>query len=83
MYRYKTKGTCAKSIDIDTEGDIIRSVTFEGGCHGNAQGMSALLPGMRVEDAITKLRGIQCRKGTSCPDQLAQALEKMQQELPK
>jgi len=67
---------CSKLIDIEVEGDIIRKVIFTGGCHGNTQGLSALLVGMKVKDAIARLDGIDCRgRGTSCPDQLARALK--------
>lgn len=77
--RYQTKGTCSTAIDIEVNDGIIESVKFTGGCNGNLQGISALVKGMKVEDAISKLRGIRCGfKSTSCPDQLAQALEKMQ-----
>ena len=73
---YKTKGTCSTQIDIDVEDGIIKSVKFTNGCNGNLQGVSRLVEGMRGEDAIAKLRGIKCGfKNTSCPDQLAQALE--------
>lgn len=76
--RYQTKGTCAAYIDIDLDGDIIRSVSFYGGCNGNLQGISKLVEGMKAEDAINKLKGIRCGyKPTSCPDQLALALESM------
>ena len=72
---YRTKGTCARRIVVDVEDGIIRGVGFEGGCHGNLQGVAALVTGMKVEDAIAKLSGIDCRgRGTSCPDQLAKAL---------
>lgn len=77
--RYKTKGTCSTAIDIEVSDGIIESVTFTGGCHGNLQGISSLVKGMKVEDAISRLKGIRCGfKPTSCPDQLAQALESMQ-----
>ncbi len=73
---YKPKGVCSSSIDIEVDGNIIRSVKFTGGCHGNLQGISKLVEGMQVEDAISRLKGIRCGfKNTSCPDQLAQALE--------
>lgn len=75
---YKPKGVCSSAIDIEVDGDIIRSVKFTGGCHGNLQGISKLVEGMQVEDAISKLKGIRCGfKNTSCPDQLAQALESL------
>lgn len=77
MFAYKTRGTCSQQILIDTEGDIITNVTFIGGCTGNTQGVASLVKGMKVEEVIARLKGIQCRAGTSCPDQLATALEKM------
>lgn len=79
-YTYKTHGSCSRSIKIDVEGGVIQSVTFQGGCSGNAQGLSRLLPGMSVEDVIDKLSGIQCQNGTSCPDQLTRALIQMRSE---
>lgn len=75
MFKYKTHGTCSQMILIDTEGDTIKHVEFIGGCHGNTQGISILVEGMKVDDVIAKCKGIQCRAGTSCPDQLATALE--------
>ena len=78
---YKTKGTCSTAIDIEVNDGIIESVQFTGGCNGNLKGICALVKGMRVEDAIEKLEGIRCgMKPTSCPDQLAQALKKIQAE---
>ena len=77
---YKTKGTCSTAIDIEMDGDVIRSVAFTGGCNGNLKGISSLVSGMKAEDAIAKLKGIRCGfKPTSCPDQLACALEEMLQ----
>lgn len=76
--RYQTKGTCSSAIDIEVKEGIIESVKFTGGCNGNLQGISALVTGMKVEDAISKLKGIRCGfKSTSCPDQLARALENL------
>jgi len=73
---YKTQGVCSQLIDIEVEEGRIQSVKFTGGCHGNLQGISALVKGMTVEEAISRLKGIRCRdKVTSCPDQLARALE--------
>ncbi len=73
---YKTKGTCSTQIDIEVDGDIIKSVKFTGGCNGNLQGVSRLVEGMKAEDAIARLRGIKCGfKPTSCPDQLSYAIE--------
>ena len=68
-------GTCSRQIDIELDNDIIRSVRFTGGCDGNTQGVAALVRGMKVEEALARLEGIDCRgRGTSCPDQLARAL---------
>ncbi|MCF0148086.1 MAG: TIGR03905 family TSCPD domain-containing protein [Clostridium sp.] len=76
MFIYKTKGVCATEIHLDIEKDTIKSVEFVRGCQGNLTGISALVSGMNIDDAINKLRGIDCRnKGTSCPDQLSKALE--------
>ena len=74
MFVYKTKGTCSRAIEIEVAGDTIKSVNFVGGCAGNTQGVARLAEGMKIDDAIARLKGIQCRGGTSCPDQLAQAL---------
>ena len=72
---YKTKGTCSRAIVLDVEDGVILSCKFIGGCSGNTQGVAALVKGMRVEDAIDRLSGIQCGfRGTSCPDQLSRAL---------
>jgi len=76
--KYKPKGVCSTSIDIDLDNGIIQSVSFTGGCNGNLQGISKLVEGMDAKDAIQRLKGIRCGfKSTSCPDQLAQALETM------
>lgn len=76
--RYQTKGTCSSAIDIEVKDGRIESVKFTGGCNGNLQGISALVKGMMVEEAISRLKGIRCGfKNTSCPDQLAKALESM------
>ena len=73
---YKTKNTCSRSIEFDLDNDIVTNVKFNGGCMGNTQGVAALVEGMKAEDVIRKCRNIQCGfRGTSCPDQLALALE--------
>ena len=75
---YQPKGVCSNAIDVEVEDGVIKSVEFTGGCNGNTQGISRLVAGMKVEDAISRLKGIKCGfKSTSCPDQLACALEKM------
>lgn len=77
--RYQTNGTCSTAIDIEVKDGIIEAVSFTGGCNGNLKGICSLVRGMKVEDAISRLKGIQCGfKSTSCPDQLARALESMQ-----
>ena len=76
--KYKTQGTCSQEIDIELRDGVIESVQFVGGCNGNLKGICALVKGMKAEDAIDKLKGIKCGfKSTSCPDQLAKALESM------
>ena len=75
MFKYKTRGTCSQFILIDTEGDVIQSVEFIGGCTGNTQGVARLCTGRNIDEVIARCKGIQCRAGTSCPDQLATALE--------
>ena len=72
---YTTRGTCSRFIDIEIDGETIEDITFIGGCAGNTRGLSMLLKGMNIQEVIPRLRGIECRGNTSCPDQLAQALE--------
>jgi uncharacterized protein (TIGR03905 family) len=74
--RFTPRGVCSRAIDIELEGEIIRSVRFTGGCAGNTQGVAALVTGMNAREAIERLSGIRCGfKATSCPDQLAKALQ--------
>ena len=74
--KYTTQGTCSRFIDFDLEDGIVKNVVFTGGCNGNLKGIGALVEGMTAEDAIKRLTGIKCGfKPTSCPDQLAKALE--------
>lgn len=75
MYIYKTSGVCSTEIHIDVKDNKIENVNFIRGCAGNLLGISSLVKGMNINDAIDKLKGIQCgSKETSCPDQLAKAL---------
>ena len=76
---FKTcEAVCSEQIDIETEGEIIRSVKYTKGCHGNTQGLGRLCAGMKVCDVIDRLSGIDCKaRGTSCPDQLARALKQL------
>lgn len=73
---FSPKGVCSRRIDIVLDGDVIQSVKFTGGCNGNTQGIAALAQGMTVKEYIDRCKGINCGgKGTSCPYQLAMALE--------
>ena len=75
-YQYKPSGVCARGIAVELDGGVIRSVDFNGGCAGNLAGISRLVEGMRAEEVIAKFKGTRCgSKATSCPDQLARALE--------
>lgn len=80
---YNTRGTCARQILLDINDDkTVNSVEFVGGCNGNLQGIAALVKGKNIDDVIFSLKGIDCNfKGTSCPDQLAKALEEVKEEL--
>lgn len=81
QFTFRPQGVCSQLIEIETEGNIIQDVRFTGGCNGNLQGISALLKGMTVENAIDLLSGIRCGfKDTSCPDQLSKALKAMQEQ---
>ena len=76
QYEYKTKGTCSQRILFEIDGDIVKNVSYIGGCHGNLQGIGKLVEGMNVNEVISRLEGIRCgMKPTSCPDQLATAIE--------
>ena len=81
-YKYKPKGVCSYEMTIEVEGDTIKKVTIEGGCAGNTVGVSKLVEGMKIEEAIKRLKGIPCgMRGTSCPDQLAIALEEIKNKI--
>ena len=73
---YRTKGTCSQLIEFDLEDSKVHNVRFTGGCHGNLQGIGRLVEGLPVDEVIARLEGIRCGyKSTSCPDQLAKALQ--------
>ena len=81
MNTYITQGTCSRQIIFDVDGDTVKSVQFVGGCMGNTQGVAALVAGMNIDEAISRLEGIQCgMRGTSCPDQLARALKEYKEK---
>ena len=74
--KYTTSGVCSREIEFEVVDGKLHNVRYLGGCNGNLQGVGALVEGMEIHDAITRLKGIKCgMKGTSCPDQLAKALE--------
>ncbi len=83
-FRYCPNGVCAReiTIDINENDETINSVSFFGGCNGNLQGIAALVKGKKIDEVIDTLKGIDCNyKGTSCPDQLACALEAISEQL--
>ena len=76
FFNYQPKGVCARQMTFEVEDGIVKSLQVQGGCHGNLQGISKLVVGLKVEDVIARLEGIRCGfKPTSCPDQMAQALK--------
>ena len=78
VYTYKTRGTCSAQIEFEVNDGIVSNVKFYRGCNGNLQGIAHLVEGMKVEEVIEKLKGIDCNgRGTSCPDQLSKALEEV------
>ena len=83
-YKFGTQGICARQIivDVDEEAETVNSVKFIGGCSGNTQGVAALVKGRKIDEVVGLLKGIDCNfKGTSCPDQLARALETVKEEI--
>lgn len=80
-YTYRPRGVCSQYMEIETEGNILKSFRVLGGCDGNLQGIARLIEGMDIDEVIARLDGIRCGgKPTSCPDQLAQALKAMKAE---
>ena len=81
MFVYYPQGVCSQMYEIELDGDVIKDIVITGGCHGNLQGLSILLKGMKVDEAISKLEGVRCGfKPTSCPDQIAKALRKAREQ---
>lgn len=81
-YRYTPEGVCSREMIIEMDGDIIKNVKIVGGCPGNTVGVSIMVEGKNIDEVIKKLKGIPCgMRGTSCPDQLAKALEKVKEEM--
>lgn len=81
-YRFNPKGVCSREMIIQVEDGIIKNLKIVGGCAGNTVGLSHLIQGMKIEEAIKRLKGIPCGvRGTSCPDQLAIALEDIKKQI--
>ncbi len=80
-YRYRPEGVCSSEMVIEVDGDTIKKVRIIGGCPGNTIGVSKLAEGRKIDEVIGMLKGIPCGgRGTSCPDQLSRALEKIKSE---
>ena len=81
IYTYTPSGVCSRQLTVEIENGTIKHVDVLGGCNGNLKGISSLLQGMRVEDAIARLQGIRCgMRPTSCPDQLSIALQQAMEQ---
>ncbi len=81
-FTYRTRGTCSREIQFEIDGNTVKNVCFVMGCQGNTTGVSRLVEGMDVNEAISRLEGIDCGgRGTSCPDQLAQALKAAKEQI--
>jgi uncharacterized protein (TIGR03905 family) len=80
-HRYKTRGTCSREITFDLEDGVVKNIRFQGGCNGNTKGIATLAEGMEATELIRRLQGLDCNgRGTSCPDQLAKAVEQVLQQ---
>ncbi len=79
---YKTRGTCSTQIELEIEDGVITKCAFTDGCQGNTQGLARMVIGRKADEVKETLRGIQCRGGTSCPDQLSRAIEQYQAQEP-
>lgn len=80
-FQYTPRGVCSRRMTFEIENGIVTDLKVEGGCNGNLKGIASLVKGLPVKDVIERLSGINCGvKGTSCPDQIAQALEKFTAE---
>ena len=77
-YRYYPTGVCSREMIFDIDDGIVKDLITIGGCNGNLKGISSLIIGMKIEDVISKLEGIDCNgRGTSCPDQISKALKEL------
>ena len=81
-YSYKCRGTCSSKVEFEIDGNIVSNISFTGGCNGNLKGIASLAEGMDVDTVIERLKGITCGfKSTSCPDQLARAIEEVKKDV--
>lgn len=81
VYKYKTRGTCSSEIIVTLDGDTVKAVEFIGGCNGNTKGIGTLVVGMKADEVIKRLKGIKCGfRSTSCPEQLAIALQNAKEQ---
>lgn len=79
-FAYKTRGVCSRQINFELDNGIVKNVRFTSGCNGNTQGVARLAEGMPAKEIIARLKGVDCNgRGTSCPDQLACAIEQAMQ----
>lgn len=77
-FSYSPRGVCSVKIEFESDGEFVKNIRFTRGCSGNTQGVATLADGMRAEDIVNKLKGTDCNgRGTSCPDQLARAIEEL------
>lgn len=81
-FTYTPRGVCSSKIDFEIENGTVTNVHFTRGCNGNTQGIGRLVEGMSVDEVIKRLKGVDCGgRGTSCPDQLARALEQAREQI--
>lgn len=83
-FEHRNRGTCSQAVRFEIEGSTVKNVEFLGGCNGNLKGIASLVDGMDIDEVIRRTKGIRCgMKDTSCPDQLARALEEAKEKLEK
>ena len=81
-YRFTPRGVCSREMIVEIEGEVIKTLKILGGCPGNTVGLTQLVQGRKIDEVIEKLKGIPCgMRGTSCPDQLAKALEEIKKKI--
>ncbi len=81
-YRYIPEGVCSAEMIFEIENGRIKKLKIIGGCPGNTVGVSRLVENKTVDEVIELLKGIPCGgRGTSCPDQVAKALEEYKKKM--